>query len=165
MGERAKTPVPYVVRKHADRAILLVSSRCHVYCRFCFRRTFPDGGHTDPEPAAMVTRMDKDVGRMIDLLEELNNDGKTLVLFTSDNGGNMYDGPDGTTPTNNYPLRAGKGINYEGGTRVPLIVKVPGLTKAGSKSKVVVSTVDRWRGDRNSRCNGSEILEQPGWSA
>jgi len=93
---------------------------------------------------AMVGNMDSNFGRVMDKLKELKLDKNTIIIFTSDNGGNMYDGPDGTVPTNNYPLRAGKGINYEGGTRVPLIVKVPGMTKAGSESKVVVSTVDHY---------------------
>ena len=56
----------------------------------------------------------------------------------------MYDGPDETTPTNNSPLRAGKGINYEGGVRVPMIVRAPGVTKAGTESDVIVSTVDHF---------------------
>ena len=44
-------------------------------------------------------------------------DKNTIVIFTSDNGGNMYDTVDGTTPTSNAPLRNGKGNNYEGGVR------------------------------------------------
>lgn len=48
VGERTLSQHPFVVRKHRDRAILLVTSRCHFYCRFCFRRSFPDGGHRDP---------------------------------------------------------------------------------------------------------------------
>lgn len=48
VGERNKQPLPFVVRKHEDRVIFLVTSRCHVYCRFCFRRSFPDGKHDDP---------------------------------------------------------------------------------------------------------------------
>lgn len=97
-----------------------------------------------PTMGAMVGNMDTNFGRVIKKVEEMGLEKETIIIFTSDNGGNMYDGPDGTTPTNNHPLRAGKGINYEGGTRVPLIVKVPGLTKAGTKSKVVVSTVDHY---------------------
>ena len=97
-----------------------------------------------PTMGGMIGNMDWNFGRLADKLEALGLEKNTIIIFTSDNGGNMYDGPDGTTPTNNHPLRAGKGINYEGGTRVPLIVKVPGLTKAGSVSDVVVSTVDHY---------------------
>jgi len=104
----------------------------------------PENKQRCPTMGAMIGNMDTNFGRVIDKVKALGLDKETIIIFTSDNGGNMYDGPDGTTPTNNYPLRAGKGINYEGGTRVPLIVRVPGLTKAGSKSKVVVSTVDHY---------------------
>ncbi len=104
----------------------------------------PENKQRSPTMGAMVGNMDMNFGRLMDKLKELKLDKNTIIIFTSDNGGNMYDGPDGTTPTNNYPLRAGKGINYEGGTRVPLMVKVPGLTRAGSLSDVVVSTVDHY---------------------
>jgi lysine 2,3-aminomutase len=79
VGERTKNPVPYVVRKHSDRAILLVSSRCHVYCRFCFRRTFPDGGHTDPDPAALDAAIDYLSGEA-DLREVILSGGDPLTL-------------------------------------------------------------------------------------
>ena len=56
----------------------------------------------------------------------------------------MYDVTDGTTPTNNDPLRSGKGNNYEGGVRIPLIVRWPGKTKPGSVNHSVISTVDHY---------------------
>ncbi|RED98352.1 sulfatase [Marinoscillum furvescens] len=93
---------------------------------------------------AMIETMDTNIGRLTSKLEELGLDENTIIVFTSDNGGNMYDGPEGTIPTNNYPLRAGKGNNYEGGVRVPLIVNVPGMTKAGTTSDVITSTVDHY---------------------
>ncbi len=103
-------------------------------------------GHLQRSPTmgAMIETMDINVGRVMRTIADMGLDEETIVIFTSDNGGNMYDGPDGTTPTNNHPLRAGKGNNYEGGVRVPLIVRVPGLTKAGSKSSVVTSSVDHY---------------------
>lgn len=97
-----------------------------------------------PTMGAMVETLDHSVGRILQSVKELGLEDETIIVFTSDNGGNMYDGPDCTTPTNNYPLRAGKGNNYEGGVRVPLIVRVPGVTKAGKKSKVVTSTIDHY---------------------
>ncbi|WP_052188273.1 sulfatase [Cellulophaga sp. Hel_I_12] len=97
-----------------------------------------------PTMAAMIETMDINVGRVVQTLKDLQLEDETIIIFTSDNGGNMYDGPDNTNPTNNYPLRAGKGNNYEGGVRVPLIIKVPGVTKEGSTSKVVTSTVDHY---------------------
>jgi arylsulfatase A-like enzyme len=64
-----------------------------------------------------------------------------VVIFFSDNGGfiNKYNK---NTVTNNYPLRSGKGSLYEGGTRVPLIVRWPGVTKAGSICGQPVSSID-----------------------
>ena len=98
-----------------------------------------------PTMGGMIEVMDTNIGRVLKTVEDLQLEDDTIVIFTSDNGGNMYDGPDCTTPTNNYPLRAGKGNNYEGGVRVPLIVRVPGVTKAGKKSAVVTSTVDHYK--------------------
>ncbi len=97
-----------------------------------------------PTMGGMIENMDTNIGRLLKSLKELDLDENTIIIFTSDNGGNMYDGPEGTIPTNNYPLRAGKGSNYEGGVRVPLIVKVPRLTKPNSVSDVVTSTVDHY---------------------
>lgn len=97
-----------------------------------------------PTMAAMIETMDVNVGRLIQTVKDLKLEDETIIIFTSDNGGNMYDGPDGTNPTNNYPLRSGKGNNYEGGVRVPLIIKVPGMTNAGTSSNVVTSTVDHY---------------------
>lgn len=104
----------------------------------------PNNVQRSPTMAAMVETLDTNVGRVLEAVKKLNLEDETIIVFTSDNGGNMYDGPDETNPTNNYPLRAGKGNNYEGGVRVPLIVRVPGLTKANTKSEVVTSTVDHY---------------------
>ena len=79
VGERAMAPVPYVVRKHRDRAVLLVTSTCHVYCRFCFRRSFPDGAHRDPDPAALEHAL-RYVTNDPDLREVIVSGGDPLVL-------------------------------------------------------------------------------------
>ena len=104
----------------------------------------PDNIQRCPTMGGMIGNMDMNLGRLLKTLGDLKLDKNTIIVFTSDNGGNMYDGPDGTVPTNNYPLRAGKGINYEGGVRVPMIVRAPGVTKAGTISDVVVSSVDHY---------------------
>ena len=97
-----------------------------------------------PTMAAMIQVMDDNVCRVLDALEANGIADDTIVIFTSDNGGNMYDVADGTTPTNNEPLRSGKGNNYEGGVRVPLIIRWPGKTRPGSINPSVISTVDHY---------------------
>jgi arylsulfatase A-like enzyme len=104
----------------------------------------PDNPQHCPTMAAMVEVMDDNVGRVLDALEANGIADDTIVIFTSDNGGNMYDVADGTTPTDNAPLRSGKGNNYEGGTRIPLIVRWPGRTAPGAVNPSVISTVDHY---------------------
>ncbi|NQU20107.1 MAG: sulfatase [Candidatus Nealsonbacteria bacterium] len=95
-----------------------------------------------PTMGAMIEVMDQNLGRVLDVLRRLEIVDETIIVFTSDNGGNMYNEVDGTTPTNNAPLRNGKGSIYEGGTRVPLIVVWPGVVSGGSTSEAIVSSVD-----------------------
>jgi len=57
VGDMAMSPVPWVVRKHPDRLILMVTKRCHLYCRYCFRRTHAPGEAMDPTPAAWETAL------------------------------------------------------------------------------------------------------------
>lgn len=84
-----------------------------------------------PVYAANIASLDDSVGRVVAKLKQLKLDDKTVVIFTSDNGGlSTSEG----TPTSNAPLRMGKGWNYEGGIREPLIVHWPGVTKPGSLS-------------------------------
>lgn len=91
---------------------------------------------------AMVETLDDNVGKVLDKLEELGMAEDTLVIFTSDNGGNMYDRPEGENPTNNYPLRAGKGNNHEGGSRVPLIVSWPDKVAENKQSDTIAISYD-----------------------
>jgi lysine 2,3-aminomutase len=57
VGDAARSPVPWVVRKHADRVLLLVTKRCHLYCRYCFRRDHEPGQGSDPTPDELETAL------------------------------------------------------------------------------------------------------------
>ena len=110
-----------------------------------------EGGHgylPHPAPraayAAMVTRMDRDVGRMMDLVAELGLDDETIFVFTSDNGP-TYDrlgGSDSDFFGSAGPLRGLKGSIYEGGIRVPCVVRWPGKVPAGSESDLPTAFYD-----------------------
>ncbi|MEW6307198.1 MAG: sulfatase-like hydrolase/transferase, partial [Verrucomicrobiota bacterium] len=100
------------------------------------------GQQTNIIYAAMIESMDDSVGRLMRKLEELKLSERTIIFFTGDNGGlATTEGPN-TPATINTPMREGKGYLYEGGTRVPLIVKWPGATKPGGISAVPVSSID-----------------------
>lgn len=91
------------------------------------------------EYAAMVEQMDLAVGRILASLEQNGLADKTIVIFTSDNGGlSTSEGH----PTSNEPWRAGKGWPYEGGVRVPVLVRVPGVTKPGSTNATPIISTD-----------------------
>lgn len=92
-----------------------------------------------PVYAAMIQSLDESVGRILAKLADLKLDDKTVVVFTSDNGGlSTAEG----TPTSNLPLRMGKGWNYEGGVREPLLVKWPGVTQAGTLCREPMISTD-----------------------
>ncbi len=88
------------------------------------------GTQGNPTYAAMVESMDDSVGRVLATLDELKLADNTLVIFTSDNGGLATLEGMPQAPTYNGPLREGKGYLYEGGVRVPLIVRGPGVKPA-----------------------------------
>jgi len=99
----------------------------------------PGMKQTRADYAAMIESLDTSVGRIVGKLEELGLTGRTAVFFTSDNGGLTRGNP---PVTDNSPLRSGKGSPYEGGVRVPLIVKWPGVVRAGSTCDEPVISVD-----------------------
>ena len=105
------------------------------------KKVKPGMHHQNYEYAAMVHSFDENVGRILAKLGELGVADRTVVIFFSDNGG-FVGKYETTTVTSNYPLRSGKGSLYEGGTRVPLVVRWPGVTKAGSVCGQPVSSID-----------------------
>lgn len=102
----------------------------------------PDALHHNANYAAMVASMDHSVGRVLERVDQLGLTENTLVVFTSDNGGltQRYGKHDGFT--DNHPLRRGKGSAYEGGVRVPAIIKWPGETDPGSMCDEPICSID-----------------------
>ena len=84
---------------------------------------------------AAIEHIDNEIGRLLNKIDVLGLEKNTIVIFTSDNGGvdEEFD---------NAPLRAGKGSPYEGGIRVPFIVKWPGVAKGGTVSDIPIHAVD-----------------------
>ena len=112
-----------------------------------YRKKIAAGNYnqTNPTYAALVESIDDSVGVVMRKLAELKLDENTVIILTGDNGGlsgtvNAQGWRPG--PTRNDPLRLGKGSAYEGGVRVPLVVKWPGVTRPGSVSEAPVTSVD-----------------------
>jgi arylsulfatase A-like enzyme len=92
-----------------------------------------------PVYGAMVESLDENIGKVINKLKEKGLYENTIIVFTSDNGGlSTAEG----SPTTNTPLRAGKGWLYEGGIRVPYVVRYPGNNLAGTKNNTPVAGMD-----------------------
>lgn len=115
------------------------------------RQVDPQAPQRSGTYAAMVESLDDAVGVLLDAIDRLDIAEQTIIVFSSDNGGNMYNGirehaGDGVTyiasPTSNAPLRGGKATIYEGGIRVPQIIAWPGVTKPGSMTDVITQSTD-----------------------
>ncbi|MGC3969033.1 MAG: sulfatase [Pirellulales bacterium] len=130
------------------------------------KRKDPRGVQSNPIMASMLKSVDESFGRILDALDKAGLAGDTIVVFMSDNGGNVHSNIPGDRkaatkaetprtaqlkdwskwagdepPTRNTPLRDGKGTLYEGGVRVPLMVRIPGQT-LGMIQEDVVGAVD-----------------------
>jgi arylsulfatase A-like enzyme len=111
--------------------------------------TLPEAGRAmtrqrqdHPVYAGMIESMDESVGRVLDKLDELGLAKNTVVVFVSDNGGLSTLPRSTRMPTSNLPLRAGKGWLYDGGTRVPMIVRWPGAIDSGRVIEEPAITMD-----------------------
>ena len=120
----------------------------------------PDDPQQNPGYAAMVESVDVAVGRVLGKLEEVGIADRTVVIVTSDNGGLIYEGRSKRPVTSNLPLRAGKGHLYEGGIRVPLIIKWPGVSR-GTSCPTPVCSMDLFPSvlEMLGRKAGSETLD------
>ena len=130
-----------------------------------FREKAAAEGQGNPIMASMLKSVDDSFGKVLDALERLGLAENTIVIFNSDNGGNTHSNVESEAktkkkkaddpmladwrkwagnqpPTNNTPLRDGKGTLYEGGVRVPLMWRWPGKFSAGAVSGQVVAHID-----------------------
>lgn len=146
------------IRRHKDRPFFLYLPHFGVHSPFegkpeliaRFKNKPAANGHHDPTYAAMIASVDESVGRVVRTLAELRLAENTVVLFTSDNGGVGGYRREGLLErkqtqgdvTDNTPLRCGKGSLYEGGIRVPLVVRWPGVVTPGSACDLPTIHVD-----------------------
>jgi arylsulfatase A-like enzyme len=143
------------IRRHRDRPFFLYLPHFGVHSPQQakpeliekFKRKPGVGGHRNPVYAAMIASVDDSVGRIMAVLDELKLADNTVLIFTSDNGGvggyvreGIRKGNEDVT--DNAPLRSGKGSLYEGGTRVPFIVRWPGQVQAGAACDTPTIHVD-----------------------
>ena len=136
------------------------------YTREFAQKQDPRGLQGNPIMASMLRSVDESFGRILETLDRLQIADNTIVIFYSDNGGNVHSNVPGNAktdraeqaksdfltdwrkwagdrpPTNNSPLRDGKGTLYEGGTRVPLMWSWPGHIPGGAQSDAVVGHID-----------------------
>lgn len=136
------------------------------YTREFAQKSDPRGLQGNPIMASMLRSVDESFGRILETLDRLKLADNTIVIFYSDNGGNVHSNVPGSAkteraektksaalsdwrkwagdrpPTNNAPLRDGKGTLYEGGTRVPLMWSWPGHIPSGTVSDAVVGHID-----------------------
>ena len=146
----AKEAVAFMER-HRDKPFFLNYWMFSVHAPFDAKRGLIDkyrkqvdktNPQSSPTYAAMIESMDDAVGTLLDTLDRLNISDNTIIMFASDNGGNMYNQVDGTSPTSNAPLRGGKATMWEGGVRGPAIVVYPEHVEAGTRSKEMIQSCD-----------------------
>ena len=146
------------IREHKDQPFYMNYWAYSVHSPWNARQDYIDHFKTKADPAnpqhnplyaAMVRSLDDAIGRVLKALDDAGIADRTIIVFSSDNGGWAYP-PKATTPTgfedipatSNLPLRSGKASLYEGGTREPGIVVWPGKTKPGTTRDALFQTTD-----------------------
>ena len=138
--------------------------------KYFTKKLRPGMQHQNPTYAAMIKNLDANIGRVLEHLKLNHHDQNTIVIFTSDNGG--YIGIDSRLKekipvTDNFPLRSGKSTCYEGGLRIPLVIRWPGITKPGSVCHEPVLLTDIFPtllaatqipGPRTNTCDGIDLM-------
>lgn len=152
LTDRLATEAQKFIVEHKSRPFFLylphfavhmpATAKPDIVARYGPMPTEPKAGQNNPVFAALVESMDEAVGRVMKTLDELDLSRNTLIIFTSDNGGVCNGNGQVIASTSNSPLRDGMGHLYEGGLRVPLIVKWPEVVKAGSINEEIVSCID-----------------------
>ena len=146
----AKEAIAFM-EKHRDEPFFLNYWMFSVHAPFDAKRTLVDkyrkqvdetNPQRSPTYAAMIESMDIAVGTLLNTLDRLKISDQTIIVFASDNGGNMYNQVDGTFPTSNAPLRGGKATMWEGGVRGPAIVVYPDHVQAGTRSNEIIQSCD-----------------------
>ena len=142
LTEREADEAVKFIRRHKDKPFFLYMAHYAVHTPIQAKadlvakyKAKKPTNQKNPTYAAMIESVDDAVGRICSALDELNLAERTIIFFTSDNGGLMG-------VTHNAPLRAGKGYPYEGGIREPLIVRWPKVIKPGTVSHEPVTSVD-----------------------
>lgn len=141
IGEQAGSESPFFIQLSYHLVHSLFIARPDLEEKY-YQKGRTDPRHTFVTYAAMVEMLDQSVGRILNALEDPNGDGSnedsildnTVVVFYSDNGG--------SDNSDNTPLRGIKGMFYEGGIRVPMMVRFPKLADPGSRSDTMVHAID-----------------------